>query len=257
MGAGGFSSSVPTLPAAISRSAITVDLSRFGSTSGVRAVRELARAVGRGERELEAVGDELEAIVNGDAGHGAFSSYLNSSMSFWRRTACWARAQPGRAHDGLQVRQRRLEVFFVNYIFELRTCEISSRALARRCAITSGASWPRACEAAPQLRDRGRQDEDADHVGEELAHLLRALPVDLEHQVVAAVERCSIQRLRGAVAVAVHLGALEELARSSIATNVARVDEVVLAAVDLARARRARGVGDRQLESRVALRAAR
>ena len=70
-----FSTSVPTLPEAISRSAITVGLSRFGSTSGRGAGAELARAVGRGERELEAVGNALQAIVNGDAGHGGFRSF--------------------------------------------------------------------------------------------------------------------------------------------------------------------------------------
>src|SRR3990172_12064655 len=37
------------------------------------ALTELARAVGRGERQLEAVRDSLEAIVNGNACHGALS----------------------------------------------------------------------------------------------------------------------------------------------------------------------------------------
>src|SRR5437867_8816792 len=31
---------------------------------------ELARAISGGERELEAVGDPLETVVDGDAGHG-------------------------------------------------------------------------------------------------------------------------------------------------------------------------------------------
>src|SRR5438105_10912633 len=33
---------------------------------------ELARAIGGGQRELEAVGDSLQAIVDGDASHGGF-----------------------------------------------------------------------------------------------------------------------------------------------------------------------------------------
>ena len=32
---------------------------------------ELARAIGRGEREMEAVADPFEAIVDGNAGHGS------------------------------------------------------------------------------------------------------------------------------------------------------------------------------------------
>src|SRR5690349_12318301 len=44
------------------------------------AQRDLARAVGRGERELEAVGKELDAVVHGDACHRKISGYLNSSI---------------------------------------------------------------------------------------------------------------------------------------------------------------------------------
>src|SRR6185437_8196324 len=56
------------------------------------AERDLARAVGGGERELEAVGKELGAVVDGDAGHGAVSGYLNSASSDARRTDCRSRA---------------------------------------------------------------------------------------------------------------------------------------------------------------------
>jgi hypothetical protein len=37
------------------------------------AQRELAGAVGRGQGQLEAVGNELDAIINGDTGHGVQS----------------------------------------------------------------------------------------------------------------------------------------------------------------------------------------
>src|SRR5258708_26996186 len=56
-----------------------------------RAERDLARAVGRSERELEAVGKVLHAVVDGDAGHGNLSGYLNSPSREARRTACCAR----------------------------------------------------------------------------------------------------------------------------------------------------------------------
>ena len=64
--------SMPTLPAAISRSAMTVGLSRSGVDQRRRAGRDLARAVGGGERQLEAVGNAREDVVDGDAGHGDF-----------------------------------------------------------------------------------------------------------------------------------------------------------------------------------------
>jgi len=50
---------VPTLPLGDSRSAITVDLSRFGSDQRRSAGAELARAGSRRQRELEAVGNSL------------------------------------------------------------------------------------------------------------------------------------------------------------------------------------------------------
>src|SRR5712691_13433373 len=74
---------------------------------------------------------------------------------------------------------------------------------------------PAGAHAPLQLLDRRRQDEDADGVGIELAHLLRPLPVYFEDQVVAALQRIEDHLLRSAVAVAVHLGALEKLAAAA------------------------------------------
>src|SRR5438105_12031935 len=110
---------------------------------------------------------------------------------------------------------------------------------------------PAGAYAPLQLLDRGRQDEDADRVGIELAHLLRPLPVNFEDQVVAALQRIEDRLLRSAVAVAVDLGALEKLAAAAHGEERRVVDEVVVDAILLARAWRARGVRDGELEARV------
>ena len=59
-----------------------------------RAGADLARAIGRGERELEAVGDALQAVVDGDAGHADLRFFLlgwmiSRQLSPWRfRSLC-------------------------------------------------------------------------------------------------------------------------------------------------------------------------
>src|SRR3954469_14618687 len=131
-----------------------------------------------------------------------------------------------------------------------------------------GQFFARICEALPdhrlgilaalahaplELLDRGRHDEDADALWIEPAHLLRALPVDFQHHVVAACQRLLDHLARGAVVVAVDLSTLEEFPCVAHAQECRLVDEVVFAAVLLARPRRARGVGDRELEARVVL----
>src|SRR5258708_12155578 len=110
---------------------------------------------------------------------------------------------------------------------------------------------PAGAHAAVQLLARRRQDEDADRVGIKLAHLLRPLPVNFEDQVVAALQRIEDHLLRSAVAVAVHLGALEKLAAAAHGEERRVVDEVVVDAILLARAWRARGVRDGELEAPV------
>jgi hypothetical protein len=62
--------SMPTSPAAISRSAVTPGLF-FVSILGV-ALAQHARTVGGGQHQLEAVRDLGQAVFDGDAGHGAF-----------------------------------------------------------------------------------------------------------------------------------------------------------------------------------------
>ena len=106
------------------------------------------------------------------------------NSSGWR--ALWrARRQPGGAHDRGQIPPRLLEVI-VNYnVIELRAWLISSSAAARRRWMTSSRVLAARAQAPLELVERGRQDEDADRVGKEAPHLLRALPVDLEQHVVA------------------------------------------------------------------------
>src|SRR5687768_10585913 len=115
-----------------------------------------------------------------------------------------------------------------------------------------GILTPRA-HAPLELLDGRGQDEDADAIGIERAHLARALPVDLEDQVLAALHRVEDHLLRGAVAVAVYLGALEEFAPLAHGEEGGVVDVVVVDPFLLAAARRARGVGNRDLQARVVL----
>ena len=63
-----------------------------------------------------------------------------------------------------------------------------------------------------ELFARRRQDEDLDRLRQALAHLLRALPVDLEDQVAALGERRLDDALPRAVEVAEHVGMLDEFA---------------------------------------------
>src|SRR5712691_4834907 len=67
----------------------------------------------------------------------------------------------------------------------------------------------------------------------------------------APLQRIEDHLLRSAVAVAVHLGALEKLAAAAHGEERRVVDEVVVDAILLARAWRARGVRDGELEARV------
>ena len=93
---------------------------------------------------------------------------------------------------------------------------------------------------------RGRQDEDAHRQRKERPHLSGALPVDLEHDVAALAQAPGDLLARSAVAVAVHMGALEELARRLAARELGIVDEEILAPMLLARPGRPRGAGYRE-----------
>src|ERR1700676_4478375 len=94
-------------------------------------------------------------------------------------------------------------------------------------------------EAAAQLLLRRRQQEDEDGSVHARPDPGGALHVDLEHDVLAAVERLLDARLGGAVELTVHLGPLEELATLGHGKERIPVDEGVGNPVDLARAGRA------------------
>ena len=114
--------SMPTLPAAISRSAMTVGLSRSASSSGAEPGADLARAVGRRERQLEAVGDLVETVFDRDAGHGptvgsGFEQPRRSGRAW--RTPCRDARQAGRADDRGQIVDGPRKVLIHNNIIEV------------------------------------------------------------------------------------------------------------------------------------------
>ena len=92
-----------------------------------------------------------------------------------------------------------------------------------------------AFEPSLQLLDRGRQDEDADEiVARLLAQLLGALPIDVE-QDIAAGPQCLLHRLaRRAVAMAEDFRPFQKLAGFHHGLEAGQVDEMIVAAVDLA-----------------------
>ena len=86
-----------------------------------------------------------------------------------------------------------------------------------------------------------RQNEDADGGRVHAAHLCRALPVDLQQDVVALGHARAHPQLRGAVVIAVYQRAFDKLAVGTHAFKLCNADKVVLTAIDFARTRRARG----------------
>ena len=104
-------------------------------------------------------------------------------------------------------------------------------------------------EPCAQFPHRGRQDEDGDDVvAEPLAHLLRALPVDVEQHVASLGQHLLHGRARRAVAVAVHLRPFEQVAALLHPLVFAPVDKAVMDAVDLGGTARAGGDRDGQGE---------
>ena len=84
--------------------------------------------------------------------------------------------------------------------------------------------------------------------GHLLAHLARALPVDLQQHVLAGGQLRLHRLPRGALPVAVHQRVLEEIAGGDHRLEFVGADEVVVLGMALARARRARGERDRQAD---------
>src|SRR4051812_42550203 len=157
-----FSTSAPTLPTAISRSAITVGLSRLGSTRGEAPAlswraRKVAASVS--SKRLEILFKQSSTVMR-----------AMGIVSFL-------------ADDGRQLALGGFEVL-VNYsVIELPCVGKLLACILRAPADDIVRVLPPRAHAPFELVDRGRQDEDADAIGIELAHLLRSLPVDLEDQV--------------------------------------------------------------------------
>src|SRR3954470_6392009 len=143
---------------------------------------------------------------------------------------------------------------FVNYtVFELGDVRQFVAGVCQAALDDALGILPAGAQAALELLEGGRHDKDADAVRMQLAHLPRALPVDLEEQVMTAAERIADHLLGRAVAVTMHLGALEELAAAAHHQELGVVDKMVFAAVLLAGSRCARGVGNGKLERRIFL----
>src|ERR1700761_3740828 len=110
-----------------------------------------------------------------------------------------------------------------------------------------------AAQALRQLVPARRQDEDQHRGREELADLQCALPVDLQHDVLAVGQQRLDALARRAVPVAVHMRVLEALAGRDHLLEALDGGEVVFAAVALLLARRARGVRHRDGQVRLVL----
>src|SRR5262245_16692690 len=157
-------------------------------------------------------------------------------------------AQPGSAHDRGEVALGILEVLVDYNEIELRRVAHLRLGGGEPTADGRFAVLSTRTEAPLEFLGRWREDEHADRVGKEPSHLLCALPVDLEQDVAAARPNVGDLLLRGGVEIAVHFGALEELARLEHALEGRAIDEVVLPAIRFAGARRPRGVRDGQHE---------
>ena len=107
-------------------------------------------------------------------------------------------------------------------------------------------------QAAAQLVDAGRQQEHADDVGFHLLiKLLRALPVDIEQEILALADTGFHLRLGGAVAVAEHGCPLEELPVLHHPVKFGLAGEDVILPVHFTGTRRAGGDGYRHADFRV------
>src|SRR5579859_7152739 len=130
---------------------------------------------------------------------------------------------------------------FVNYsVFELAGVGQLFARILRTAADDGVGILPARAHSPLELFQRGRQDEDAHALRVELAHLPRPLPVDLENDVRAPLERIEDDFLRSAVAIAMDFGAFQEFAALAHSEERGVVDKVILTAVHLARARRPR-----------------
>src|SRR5574342_1217709 len=131
------------------------------------ALGDLARAVRRRERELEPVGDFLQAIFYGDAGHGSSAS-LTKRVEHFRASRGLARnAQSRGAYDRGQIPSRLGEIVVYNNIIEFLGVayfglRVPQAPLDDRLAVLAALA-----QAFLELAQHGhgRKDEDADRIG--------------------------------------------------------------------------------------------
>src|SRR5690554_2395316 len=160
--------------------------------------------------------------------------------------------QPRGADDRNEVADGVLQ-----YVIQYNVVELRHMAhLAARAQQAPGdhvlAVGAAPAQALLQHIERGRQHEHPHGLRKRLAHLLRALPVDLQQDVVARADALADPGPGRAVVVTVDLGPLEKFTGIAHRPEAFDVDEMVVLPVHLALARRAGGVGDGQLHARVA-----
>src|SRR5882672_1500403 len=181
---------------------------------------------------------------------GLFLSLAKRSEDFRVPCALVGQLQPGCAHDRGQVVPRFVKLFVYYNIIKFRHvadffARVPQPALDRLLRILSAP--PQALLELAEDRRR-RKNEDAHRIGEGLADLPGALPVDLEHDVEIPGARLLDPSLRRPVAVAVHFRRLQEIAALEHRVEGLAVDEMVFAAVLLAGTRGPRRVRDRERE---------
>src|SRR5439155_10288019 len=232
----GFSSiSIPTLPAAISRKAITVGLSRSGSSSGcepalIWRARLVAASVSSKRFGMWASASSI--VMRAMALHsGQLSNQRPMSGTLLRAT------QPRRPHDSGQVVDGRSKLLINNNIIELAAV---AHFLARRVepALDGlGIVLAPPQEALPEQGDRRRQDEDVDRLRNEFSHLRCPLPVDLEQDVLAGFHLVFKPAPAGRVPVAVHVRVLQKLSGVFQSAEGLRRHEMIVDAIGFPRAR--------------------
>src|SRR5690554_1150945 len=155
--------------------------------------------------------------------------------------------------DRLEHAERFLEAVVHDNVIEIvRRLQLVERGPQPRRALVVRLTRA-AGEPPEQLGTGGRQDEDEHRSRQLLPHLSRALHIDIEHDGAALLERRPDAAQRRAVATAVDPCPLEQLATLLHRLEPGVIHEVVVDAVPLVVARRARGRGHRKDDVLVAL----
>src|SRR5215470_6701929 len=146
--------------------------------------------------------------------------------------------EPFGPDNAAQIQRRPVEIFVNNNIVIL--VRVTDFGLRRRESARDdiGAVLTAVHEAGLEHFERWGADKNAHHVRHQLAHLLRTLPVDFEQHVAPGIELLLDPRSPSTVAVTVDLGVLQELSSLQHALELRQRHEVVMLAIDFARAGR-------------------